>query len=76
MDVAQPVEVEEVENPVETPKKVKKVRKKKVVDPDAPKKPRKANPWLQHVKAYREKHPDVPYKQVLKDAKSSYKKPT
>ena len=59
----------------ESKKKVKKPRKKKVVDPDAPKKTRKPNGWIIHVKEYREKHPEVPYKQVLQDAKATYKKP-
>jgi hypothetical protein len=54
------------------PVKEKKVRKKKIVGTSVPKKERKPNAWLAHVKAYREKHPDTPYKQVLKDAKASY----
>jgi hypothetical protein len=58
----------------DVPVKEKKVRKKKVIDPDAPKKIRKPNAWLAHVKAYREKNPAVAYNDVLKLAKSTYKK--
>jgi hypothetical protein len=54
------------------PVKEKKVRKKKIVDPNVPRTERKPNAWLAHVKDYRSKNPDVPYKQVLKDAKVSY----
>lgn len=32
------------------------------------------NPWLAHVKAYRAEHPELSYKQVLQQAKTSYKK--
>jgi hypothetical protein len=35
---------------------------------------RKANPWLMHVKKYRESHPNLKYSEVLKQAKSTYKK--
>ncbi len=34
--------------------------------------PRKTNPWLVHVKKFRAKHPDMPYHEVLKKARSSY----
>jgi type II secretory pathway component PulC len=64
------VEIEPVKEDVLV--KVKKTRKKK--DPNAPTKERKPNSWLIHVKEYRAKHPDVAYKQVLKDAKATYKK--
>ena len=53
----------------------RKPRKKRVVDPDALKKVRKLNAWRIHVKTYREKNPGVAYKDVLKLAKASYKKP-
>ena len=62
-------------NPTPTPapsptrKKTKKKRK-----PRDPNKPRKPNPWLEHVRAYREKNPEMSYKQVLQEAKSTYKK--
>ena len=37
-------------------------------------KPRKENPWLQHVKDVRSKHPDKTYKEVLQIAKETYTK--
>ena len=51
----------------EAPKKVKKPRAKSTL-------PRKPNAWLAHVKAYREKHPEVSYKDCLKEAKKTYVK--
>ena len=36
------------------------------------KKVRKANPWLEHVKQVKEKHPELKYKDVLVLAKNSY----
>jgi len=33
-----------------------------------------ANNWIDHVKAFRESHPDVSYKDALKQAKETYKK--
>ena len=36
--------------------------------------PPKKNPWLEHVKAYRKKHPKMAYKDVLVAAKKTYKK--
>ena len=36
------------------------------------KKIRKPSAWLLHVKLYREKHPNVSYKDCLKNAKDSY----
>ena len=33
-----------------------------------------ANNWIDHVKAFREAHPDVSYKDALKQAKETYKK--
>lgn len=35
---------------------------------------RGANPWLAHVKRFREQHPGMPYRQVLHEAKASYTK--
>lgn len=32
------------------------------------------NPWLAHVKAFRAKHPNLSYKQVLVEAKKTYTK--
>jgi len=32
------------------------------------------NPWLEHVKAFRKKHPNMAYKDVLVAAKKTYKK--
>lgn len=37
------------------------------------KKVRKSNTWLEHVKAFREAHSDLSYKDVLKQAKETYK---
>lgn len=39
-----------------------------------PKKVKKSNAWLEHVKKYRAEHPDKPYKDCLKDARETYKK--
>ena len=36
------------------------------------KKIRKSSLWLLHVKLYREKHPNMSYKDCLKNAKDSY----
>ncbi len=33
-----------------------------------------ANPWLDHVKATMKLHPDMKFKDVLKEAKKTYKK--
>lgn len=38
------------------------------------KKPRAANPWLVHVAAFKRAHPDLKYKDVLKQAKETYVK--
>ena len=35
---------------------------------------KKKNPWLEHVKAFRKKNPGMQYKDVLKNAKKTYKK--
>ena len=35
---------------------------------------KKVNPWLAHVKQYREDNPGISYVQALKQAKSTYKK--
>jgi hypothetical protein len=59
--------VAEVIEEVAPVKKVKKVRAKSD-------KPRKPNAWLIHVKAYREKHPEVAYKVCLQEAKKTYVK--
>lgn len=40
---------------------------------DSPKK-KPANNWIDHVKSFREAHPDVSYKDALKQAKETYKK--
>lgn len=32
------------------------------------------NPWMVHVKAFRAAHPELKYKEVLKQAKLTYKK--
>ena len=34
----------------------------------------KLNPWIQHVKAHKKKHPHLSHKQALQDAKRTYKK--
>lgn len=34
----------------------------------------KPNAWVQHLKAYRAKHPNKSYKQCMQDAKATYKK--
>lgn len=31
------------------------------------------NQWIEHVKKFRAKHKDMPYKEVLQKAKASYK---
>ena len=36
---------------------------------------KKTNPWLQHVKQFKESHPDISnYRDILKAAKTTYKK--
>ena len=35
-------------------------------------KTKKANPWLTHVKQFREKNPEMSYKEVLQKAKLTY----
>ena len=35
---------------------------------------RAANPWLSHVKRFRDEHPELKFKEVLKQAKESYTK--
>jgi hypothetical protein len=35
---------------------------------------KKVNPWMTHVKAFRASNPALSYKEVLKQAKTSYKK--
>lgn len=35
---------------------------------------KKTNPWLVHVKSVRDKNPKMAFKDVLKKAKSTYKK--
>jgi hypothetical protein len=35
---------------------------------------KKTNNWLEHVKKYREKHPEISYKDALKKAAETYKK--
>jgi len=37
-------------------------------------KTRKENPWLTHVKKVKKKNPEMKFKDVLKEAKKSYKK--
>ena len=32
-----------------------------------------SNSWMDHVKRFRQKHPKMPYKDVLKNARASYK---
>jgi hypothetical protein len=40
---------------------------------DSPKKPRRPNPWLEHVKEFRQAHPELKT-DVLKKARETYKK--
>lgn len=42
--------------------------------PEESKKRPRSNPWLDHVKDFRAKHPDMKFKDVLVLAKSSYTK--
>lgn len=35
---------------------------------------KKVNPWIEHLKAFRAKHPGMSYKQAMSEAKLSYKK--
>lgn len=41
---------------------------------EKPKATKKSNGWIDHVRKYREEHPDVAYKDCLKLAKECYKK--
>lgn len=47
----------------------KKGKKKEKVDGR-----KKVNKWMKHVMEYRKKHPEVAYRDVLKQAKETYKK--
>lgn len=51
------------------PKTPKKGKKKEKVDGR-----KKVNKWMKHVMEYRKKHPEVAYRDVLKQAKETYKK--
>jgi len=46
-------------------------KKKRNIDPS---KPRKPNPWIDHVAQVKAAHPELSYKQVLITAKESYHK--
>lgn len=37
-------------------------------------KKKKLNPWMKHLKEYKEKHPDKPYGECMALAKKTYKK--
>lgn len=37
------------------------------------KKKKKLNPWMKHLKEYKEKHPDKPYGECMALAKKTYK---
>ena len=41
---------------------------------DKKKKSKRKNPWLDHVKDFREKNPDMKFTEVLREAKKTYKK--
>lgn len=41
---------------------------------DSSPKKKPSNNWIDHVKSFRESHPDVSYKDALKQAKETYKK--
>lgn len=41
----------------------------------SPTKKKPANNWIDHVKSFREAHPEVSYKDALKQAKETYTKP-
>lgn len=41
---------------------------------DVPPKKKPSNNWIDHVKTFREAHPEVSYKDALKQAKETYKK--
>jgi hypothetical protein len=52
----------------------------KVVRKEVVKGPRKPNPWMEHIKAYKQANPDwkasMSYKEVLVTCKSTYEAPT
>ena len=50
--------------------KEKKTSVKKEKRPDG----RKTNPWIAHVQAFRQEHPDLNYKEALQQAKATYTK--
>jgi hypothetical protein len=60
-----------------SPKKVKKVKSPKKVKRSVKKSPKShkkhANPWMKHLASFRKSHPKVKGKQVMKQAKKSYK---
>jgi hypothetical protein len=45
-----------------------------VAPPAEKKEEKKANPWLAHVKEFRASHPELSFKEVLKQAKGVYTK--
>jgi len=44
------------------------------IDETIVKKEKRENPWLVHVKTVRESHPELSYKDILKEAKETYKR--
>lgn len=56
--------------PLSKPKKNKKRKRE-----HKPRGKAKPNPWLEHVKQFRKAHPELKFKDVLKQAKATYKKP-
>jgi hypothetical protein len=57
---------------IEHPRKSRSKRTYKKRSPSSS--PRKTNPWLVHVAAYRVQHPDLSYQEVLREAAKSYTK--
>lgn len=53
--------------------KVKKEKRVKRPQSDAQKKASENNPWFAHLREYREKNPNMSYKQAMQEASPSYK---
>ncbi len=69
-------EREEKGGMLEKPKLVRQKRVTPAVGASAktPVKPKRTNTWLTHVNKFRALHPDLSYKEVLREAKKTYKK--
>jgi hypothetical protein len=56
-----------------SPKKSPKVKKPKAKSPKKVKKSKSVNPWMKHLSSFRKSHPKLSGKQVMTQAKKTYK---